>query len=88
MKELILSTVPIFMIGVAIALSVSAFYGGVHFAMLTYLSKMKPLNDFIVKNGDAKTLAELNDFLISINVKNCSPTWRDWLRFGLRGRPE
>jgi len=88
MKDLFFATVPIFMVAIAIFLSVSAFYGGVHYAMFVYLTKMKPLNDFIVKNGDNKTLTELNEFLISIDVKNCKPKWQDWLRFGLLGRAE
>ena len=77
---------PIVMIALAIFLSISAFYGGYHFAHYNFLSKMRKLNDHIVHQPASKennlTLETLNNFLIDINVENNKPRIRDWFKFG------
>jgi hypothetical protein len=84
--NILLPLVPLAMIVMAVLLSISAFYGGFHFAHLTFLQKMKRLNDHIVSSGDNQDFKILNDFLIDINVQNNKPKFRDWLKFGILGR--
>lgn len=74
---------PVAMTIIAVLLSVSAFYGGFHFAHLRFLEKMRELNDHIVADGDEITLAVLNDFLIKLSVENNKAKWTDWVKFGL-----
>lgn len=83
---------PIAMIWLAIMLSISAFYGGFHFAHLTFLKKMKRLNNHIVNQpaseANNKTLEVLNEFLVDINVKNNEVKFTDWVKFGVFGRSQ
>lgn len=69
-------------LGFAFGLSVSAFYGGFHYAYWRFLKKMKPLNDIIVslQSENIETLKTLNDFLIAISAENETVTFMDWYR--------
>jgi hypothetical protein len=83
MSELIIFA-PIVMIGLALALSVSAFYGGFSFAYVRFLKKFKVLNDHIVNEANhtenIETLRLLNEFLISIKVENEKVKFTDWYK--------
>lgn len=88
--SILIALAPIAMIVIAVMLSISAFYGGFHFANLTFLQKMKRLNDHIVHQpasaANNKTLEVLNEFLVDINVQNNKAKFTDWIRFGILGR--
>lgn len=91
MSNLTAALIPLILIALAIALSVSAFYGGFHFAYVRFLKKFKPLNDLIVsqpmRTGTLDELKDrllalktLNEFLISIKVENEKVKFSDWYK--------
>jgi hypothetical protein len=84
--NILIALAPIAMIVIAVMLSISAFYGGFHFANLRFLQKMKTLNDHIVERGTNHDLKVLNDFLIDINVQNNKAKFTDWIKWGMLGR--